>query len=64
MEISPPEDEGDPPLLIDSGTESYTESPTAEESDKFGLSPCQSEDSTILCDIGKGFQALSIAFLH
>lgn len=54
MEISPLDDEGDPPLLIDSGTESYTASPVAEEqSDKFTLSPCQSEDSTMLCDIGK-----------
>lgn len=52
MEISHPDDEGDPPLFIDSGTESYTESPAAEESDKCLLSTCQLEDSTILCDIG------------
>lgn len=36
----------DLPFLVDSGTESYTESPIAEEESE------QSEDSTI-CDIGK-----------
>lgn len=36
----------DIPFLVDSGTESYTESPVAEEDSE------QSEDSTI-CDIGK-----------
>lgn len=59
MEISTHDDEGDPPLLIDSGTESYTESPVTEEeaqkSDAFALSPCQSEDSTVLFDRGKTF---------
>lgn len=53
MEISTHDEEGDPPLLIDSGTESYNESPVGEEdaqqSDTFVLPLCQSEDFAAVC---------------
>lgn len=46
MDLSQILNEFDTPFLVDSGTESFTESPVAEEESE------HSEDSTV-CDIGK-----------
>lgn len=51
MEISTGEEEADPPILVDSGTDSPVAEEDSEHSETFAPSPCQSEDSTILCDI-------------
>lgn len=48
MDLSPILNEFDTPFLVDSGTESYTESPVAEDDSD------HSEDSTV-CDVGKKY---------
>jgi hypothetical protein len=49
MDLSPILNEFDTPFLVDSGTESFTESPVAEEESE------HSEDSTV-CDIGNIYE--------